>query len=162
MKYKGFIGSVDFDLEDKVLHGCILHTTDLVTYDGESLPELEKNFQASVDQYLDLCERHQKTPVKSMSGTFNCRIGPELHKDLAIAAFERGTNINSIVTEAIRNHLHPKDARLLIYKAVERQTYHCAQVPKKQPFTSLFDIRKIALKTSEVNDRFDFSRSFNA
>jgi|TARA_R100000049_G_C1952788_1_gene102131 predicted HicB family RNase H-like nuclease len=162
MKYKGFIGSVDFDLDDKVLHGCVLHTTDLVTYDGESLPELEENFQAAVDQYLELCEKHQKTPIKSMSGTFNCRIGPELHKDLAIAAFERETNINSIVIEAITNHLHPKDTRVVMYKAIARQTSHYAQVPKKESFTSLFDLRKIGLKTSETNDRFDFSRSFNA
>ena len=79
-----------------------------------------------------------------------------------IAAFERETNINSIVIEAITNHLHPKDTRVVMYKAIARQTSHYAQVPKKESFTSLFDLRKIGLKTSETNDRFDFSRSFNA
>ena len=66
MEYKGYQGSVDFSLEDRVLHGKILHINDLVTFEAESLAALEEAFHEAVEDYLDdyseFCEEEGYNP----------------------------------------------------------------------------------------------------
>ncbi|XTD39774.1 type II toxin-antitoxin system HicB family antitoxin [Citrobacter murliniae] len=77
LKYKGYFGSVEFSLEDRVLHGKIQCVNDLVTYEAENLDGLQLAFEEAVDDYLDTCKALNKEPEKPMSGTFNVRIGSE-------------------------------------------------------------------------------------
>jgi predicted HicB family RNase H-like nuclease len=46
-------GSCEFSQKDGCLHGKILLIQDLVTYEAETVPELEKAFHAAVDDYLE-------------------------------------------------------------------------------------------------------------
>ncbi len=52
----GFTGSVLYNPEDRVFHGKIEFITDLVTFEGTSVDELETAFAEAVDDYLELCE----------------------------------------------------------------------------------------------------------
>ena len=54
LKYKGFIGSVDFSEEDKVFFGKIENIDGLVNYEGNNLTEVEKAFHETVDDYLEI------------------------------------------------------------------------------------------------------------
>jgi predicted HicB family RNase H-like nuclease len=54
--YKDYQGSVETSVEDKCLYGKLLNISDLILYEGMTTDELEKNFKASVDDYL---EHHQ-------------------------------------------------------------------------------------------------------
>lgn len=54
--YKGFKGSKQYNKEDNVWHGKILDTKDLVTYESDWDDYLEKEFQAAVDDYLQMKE----------------------------------------------------------------------------------------------------------
>ena len=50
MKYKGYTGSVDFSDEDNCLYGRVLGMTkDNITYEGNDVNELRKDFEGAID-----------------------------------------------------------------------------------------------------------------
>ena len=56
LKYRGLQGSAEVSLEDNVLHGKILHITDLVTFEAQTPEGLRQAFETQVDEYLIFCE----------------------------------------------------------------------------------------------------------
>ncbi|WP_312972952.1 type II toxin-antitoxin system HicB family antitoxin [Atlantibacter sp.] len=105
LKYQGYFGSIEFSLEDRTLHGKIQCVNDVVTYEGQTLDELEAAFIEAVTDYLETCKAIGKTPEKPMSGTFNVRVGPELHRKAFLAASCDGTTLNDFVKSAIEEKL---------------------------------------------------------
>lgn len=108
LEYNGFIGSVEFSLEDHILFGSLLYINDLVTYEGETLQELEEAFQEAVEEYIELCKECEKEPEKPFKGVFNVRISPELHKRAVYEAERRGVKLNQFVMESIKNELESR------------------------------------------------------
>ena len=96
-EYKGYSGSVEASIEDGVLHGKILFVTDVVTYEADTLPQLEQEFNAAVDDYLDTCKALDVTPCKPFKGSFNVRIGAQLHKSIAVMAARQGVSLNDFI-----------------------------------------------------------------
>ena len=105
LEYKGYHAKIEFDSEAKVLRGKIEGINDLVNFESTSLFEVEKEFQAAVDDYLEFCEEVGKIPDKEYKGTFNIRISPELHKKLAIVALQNGETLNATVEKAITEYV---------------------------------------------------------
>lgn len=101
LKYKGQIGSIEHDLDRGVLYGKLLFINDLVTYEAENLRCLEQEFKISVDEYLADCESMGIQPSKPFKGSFNIRIGRELHKRLAMKAADEGLGLNEAVQLAV-------------------------------------------------------------
>jgi predicted HicB family RNase H-like nuclease len=101
LSYKGYIGTVEFDSDDKILFGKVLGINDLVSYEGASVADLETDFKAAINDYLQMCKNKGRTPEKMFSGKFNVRIPPELHAMATIKANSRGTSLNKFVSEAI-------------------------------------------------------------
>jgi len=101
LKYKGYIGSVAYSEPDKVFFGKLEGIDDLVNYEGESVQELTAAFHEAVDDYLIFCEEHNCKPEKSYTGTFNVRIAPSTHRDIANIAAEEGITINAFVKKAL-------------------------------------------------------------
>lgn len=102
LKHKGYIGSIEFDLEDGYLHGRVQFINDCIIYDGETIPELQQSFREAVDGYLEMCAELGKTPDATCSGTFNVRIAPDLHKKCQQYAFEQGISLNATVERALQ------------------------------------------------------------
>ena len=102
LAYKDYAGSVEVSIEDECLHGRILFIDDVVTYEGQSLPEVRTAFEAAVDRYLAHCERTGKPANKPYSGTFNVRIGQELHGMAAKLAGRNGVKLNEFVRQAVQ------------------------------------------------------------
>ncbi|MCG8696575.1 MAG: type II toxin-antitoxin system HicB family antitoxin [Bacteroidales bacterium] len=105
LQYKGYQGTIEFDLEEKCIFGSVLHINDLVTYEAETLTELEEEFKTSVDDYLSLCKDLGKEPQKPFKGSFNIRISPDKHKRLATKAAQKASSINELVSLAIDRYL---------------------------------------------------------
>ena len=101
LKYKGYVGSVGYSEPDKVFFGKLEGIDDLVNYEGESVSELTAAFREAVDDYLIFCEEHGVKPEKSYTGTFNVRISPAIHRDIANLAAEAGISINAFVKKAL-------------------------------------------------------------
>lgn len=102
LEYKGYQGTIEYSKADELLFGKVLHIDSLIQYDGASVPDIKTAFQDAVDGYLAFCEQTGRAPNKPYSGTFNVRIGPELHRDAVMAAGKRGTKLNEFVRDAIR------------------------------------------------------------
>ena len=103
--YKGYYGSVEFSGEDNIFHGKIIGINDRITYEGDSVHTLKKDFIAAVEEYIETCKELCKEPEKTYKGSFNVRIEPELHKQLAVYSISHRKSLNSAVEEAIRNYL---------------------------------------------------------
>jgi predicted HicB family RNase H-like nuclease len=110
LKYKNYIGSVNFNADDKVFFGKIFGINDLVTFEGETVKELTNAFNESVDDYLATCKELNKEPNKTFKGSFNIRLSKELHKKAAIVASQRSISLNDFVKKAIEYRLsHEQD-----------------------------------------------------
>ena len=101
LKYKGYVGSVAYSEPDLVFFGKIEGIDDLVNYEGESVTELTAAFHEAVDDYLAYCEDHGLKPEKSYTGTFNVRISPMTHREIANLASDEGISINAFVKKAL-------------------------------------------------------------
>tara|TARA_R110000850_G_scaffold12930_1_gene42676 strand:- start:166 stop:534 length:369 start_codon:yes stop_codon:yes gene_type:complete len=105
LKYEGQIGSIEHDLDRGLLYGKLLFIQDLVTYEAESLRGLDQEFRVSVDEYLKDCADMGIKPNKPFHGSFNIRIGRELHRKLAIKAAGEGMGLNEAVQRAVENFI---------------------------------------------------------
>ena len=105
MRYKEYYGSVHYSDDDQVFHGKIEFIRSLVTYEGTDVKNLRAAFEEAVDDYLELCKEEGKEPETSFKGSFNIRTGPDLHRKAMLIAKLKGTNLNSVVTEALEKYI---------------------------------------------------------
>lgn len=102
LKYKGYYGSYELSEEDNVFFGKLEFIKDLVNYEAETAKELKTSFQDAVEDYLETCQSLGKEAQKPFKGSFNVRIGEELHEKVAIKALElKKQSINAFVKEAL-------------------------------------------------------------
>lgn len=102
LKYKGFIGSIEYSEEDNCLFGKVLGLNRvLISYEGQTVDELKKDFIDGVEHYLSLCKEEGITPQKSFTGSFNVRIPAEMHSKAVLKAKKEGISLNAFVKEAI-------------------------------------------------------------
>jgi predicted HicB family RNase H-like nuclease len=107
MNYKGYIGSVEFSEEDAVFHGKVAGIKSLISFEGDSVSSITEDFHKAIDEYLAFCAATGEQPEKPFKGSFNVRIGSELHRRAANAASSRGVSLNAFVEEAIRQSVNP-------------------------------------------------------
>jgi predicted HicB family RNase H-like nuclease len=105
MTYKGYTGSVEYSAPDHCFHGRVIGITDIVSFEGTSIEELEADFRAGIDSYLAGCEKRGMEPQRPYSGRFVLRLSPEVHRDASIAARRCRTSMNGWILEAIRMRL---------------------------------------------------------
>ena len=105
LTYKGYITKIEYSVEDHVLHGKVEGINDLVTFESPSVAKIEKEFHSAVDDYLAFCEKVGKSPDKTYSGSFNVRINQNLHRLLALKAYQEGCTLNKAVEHAIENYV---------------------------------------------------------
>jgi predicted HicB family RNase H-like nuclease len=77
---------------------------DRVTYEATDVVSLQRNFEEAVDDYLKTCQKKSKA-TGAYKGSFNVRVGSDLHKRAAALAVERHKKLNTIVSEALEHYL---------------------------------------------------------
>jgi len=107
MEYKGYFGSAEVDVEGNALVGKLLFMRDVITYSAATAKGLQKAFREAVDDYLETCKELGTEPDTPCKGTFNVRIGPELHRQVALIARTKGMGLNEFVREALASAIHP-------------------------------------------------------
>ena len=104
LKYKGYTGSVDYSEDDNCLYGKVLGMSkDMITYEGQDVNELRRDFEGAIDDYLALCKANGKAPRAPYSGNLNIRITPEIHSRIAMMAMQAGTTINGFIRDTLAN-----------------------------------------------------------
>ena len=99
LSYKSYVGRVEFDDEADVFHGEIIGIRDVITFQGQFVNEIRQAMEESVDDYLDMCKKHNKQPDKPFSGKLILRLNSELHRKIACAALREGKSINKWIME---------------------------------------------------------------
>jgi predicted HicB family RNase H-like nuclease len=110
MEYKGYIGVIEVDNKQKLLHGTVVNTRDVITFVGKNVEELEQSLKDSVEFYLEVCAKNGREPNKPASGKFVVRVQPELHGELMRVAARTNKSLNTVVREAIEEKLHDVEA----------------------------------------------------
>lgn len=103
LEYKGFQGSVEYSSEDRLFFGKVLFIDSLLMYHGTSVDEIELAFKDTIDSYLTHCKKAGKLPNKPYSGSFNIRIGPDLHRNAVQMAYKNSIKLNEYVKNAIQS-----------------------------------------------------------
>lgn len=105
MNYKGYTGHVEYDHEAKIFHGEILDIKDVITFQGQTVNEIEEAFQDSIDGYLQFCEEREEKPDKPFSGKFVVRISPSLHHRSYLKAVQSRKSLNRWITDTLKSQL---------------------------------------------------------
>lgn len=103
LSYKHYNGTVEYSKEDACLFGKVVGVKSLLSYEGNSIQELERAFQTVIEDYLADCQERNVQPEQPYIGSFHVRISPELHRNIAVYAIEHGKSLDAAVEEAIGN-----------------------------------------------------------
>ena len=110
LKHKGYIGSIEASLEDNCLFGKLLFIKALVSYEGKTVAELDAAFCTAVDDYIETCQALGQTPEKPCKGSFNVRVGHDLHLAAALAAIRQKVTLNDLTRQALNEFLQHRGA----------------------------------------------------
>ena len=112
LRYEGFIGSVHFSSDDDCFFGRIEGIDDLITFESRDVDGLKSAFIDAVEDYKSLCVQTNKPLHKSYKGSFNVRIGSDLHKKAVRKSLLLGISLNQLVQKAIEREVKdiPLDA----------------------------------------------------
>ncbi len=105
LEHKGYTGSIEYSVEDNLLYGKVLGIQGLISYEGTTGKELETDFKAAVEEYLEDCKATGKKAEKPFKGSFNIRIPATLHQKAALLAMEAKISLNNFVAESIRSRV---------------------------------------------------------
>ena len=105
LKYKDYEGTAELDMSRGVCRGKILFINDLVTYEAATPADLQTEFEAAVDDYLDTCKAVGKEPQRPFRGAFNVRVPQVLHRSAAIRAVADCVSLNEVVVRALEDYL---------------------------------------------------------
>ena len=106
IRYKGYIGSVEFSETDGIFYGKVQGIRSLISYEGTTADELVTDFHEAVDSYLDSCEANGDTPETAFKGSVNIRFkNQEQHRRAAVYAMSHNQSLNSFIVDAIDEKL---------------------------------------------------------
>lgn len=105
MTYKDFIGTVHYSSEDKVFFGKVEGINAVITFEGETVQELEEGFVYMVNEHIKDCEKKGVHVEKSYKGSVNIRLAPELHKIASKKAIFKGVSLNQLINKAVEQYV---------------------------------------------------------
>lgn len=101
MEYKGYIGQVEFDDEAGLFHGEVINARDVITFQGTTVEELKREFQTSVDVYLEFCAEQGKAPDDPHAGHLVLDVAPELQAAMIRAARREHKNLDAWIVDRL-------------------------------------------------------------
>ena len=105
MEYKGYTATVEVDLDAGILYGYVLGLTGGIDFQTENIAELRREFETSVDDYLNWCREEEREPEKPFGGKIALRIEPKLHQEAALQAAREGVRLEDWLQNAVKEHL---------------------------------------------------------
>jgi predicted HicB family RNase H-like nuclease len=133
LKYKEYEGTAELDMQRGVCRGKILFVDDLVTYEADSPRELQREFEAAVDDYIETCATLGKEPQRPFRGLFNVRVPAELHRAAALRAARDAVSLNDVMVRALDRFLN-----------VQADANHDSKVTLEGPTGGIQTVRAVA------------------
>lgn len=76
MRHQGYTARVECDERDHIFVGRILGIRAIISFHGQSVKELRKEFEHAIDDYLAECAEKAVSPENSASGKLLLRVAP--------------------------------------------------------------------------------------
>lgn len=102
MTHNGYTARIEFDERDNIFVGRILGLRSIISFHGETVAQLRREFAVAVKDYLRDCKEQGVQPEKPASGKLLLRVPPEVHSRALVAAQAKGKSLNQWATEAIQ------------------------------------------------------------
>ena len=99
--YKGYTGFVEKDDEAGIWFGRVIGIKDVITFKAETIEQARKEFEISVDVYLDFCKQLGEEPEAPFSGEVAFNTTPENYQKIWFAAQKTGKSINAWMDEVL-------------------------------------------------------------
>lgn len=106
MTHKDYTARIEYDERDNLFVGRILGLRALISFHGETVDELRKEFEVAIEDYLDDCMQQGIAPEKPVSGNLMLRVPPEVHSAALVAAQAAGKSLNQWATEVLKSATH--------------------------------------------------------
>ncbi len=106
LEYKGYYVSINVSVEDECVFGKVEFINDSIVFGADTVTELKATFKAEIDDYLAFCAEVGKQPDKTITGSFNVRIGAELHKKSLIKAKQENIALNDVIKKSVEHYVN--------------------------------------------------------
>lgn len=106
MTYKGYTARVELDERDAIFVGRVLGLSSVISFHGETVAELRREFEVAVDDFLRDCKEQGISPEEPSSGKLMLRVPPEVHGAALVAAQAAGKSLNQWATEVLKEAAH--------------------------------------------------------
>ena len=107
MEYKGYIATIEYDDSVEMLHGEVINAAPypIVTFEAADVESLKREFRVSIDDYLAWCAEDGVEPRRPFSGKLNLRLGPDLHRQVAVEAATNRISINEWIKRTLSKEI---------------------------------------------------------
>ena len=101
MNHEGYTARIEYDERDNIFVGRLLGIRAIISFHGQTVKELRKEFEHAVDDYLAECSEKGVTPEKPASGKLLLRVSPEVHGRAMVVAQASGKSLNQWLAEVL-------------------------------------------------------------
>ena len=101
MEHRGLLGTVNYDDGKRKLFGKVEGIRKSLPYEAQDIDSLRAAFESQVDKHL----KHHNPPDTSLNGTFNVRVGEELHRKAMIQAKQQRVSLNRLIKNALESDM---------------------------------------------------------
>ena len=101
--YKGYTPEVWYESDDKAFHAIAQGIKDVIHAEADTLEAIQREFEISVDTYLEVCSEDSIEPKRPRSGNIAVRMAPETHELVADAAAVDAKSINQWITDVLKD-----------------------------------------------------------
>lgn len=105
MTLDGYTAIITYDPDKDWFRGVIQGLNGSADFHGRTPDELRAEFRASLDFFVESCQRRGRPIRKPASGKFVVRLPSDLHQQAATVAQARGISLNALMERAIRDEL---------------------------------------------------------
>jgi len=99
--YKGYEARPEFDESASIFYGEVLNTRDVITFQGNSVDELQKAFEDSVEDYLAYCAERGEAPEQPATEPYVVELNPGLKTQVFTAAKLEGKSPDEWVRHVV-------------------------------------------------------------
>ena len=102
MTHKGYSARIEYDERDDIFVGRILGIRTMISFHGETVAQLHREFKKAIEDYLADCKQRGVDPERPASGKILLRVPAEVHGAAVVAAQVAGKSLNQWASDVLK------------------------------------------------------------
>ncbi len=99
--YKGYVPEIWYEPDDKAFHAMAQGIRSTIHAEAAQFEDVQREFEISVDTYLEACLEWNIEPQKPKSGKLAVRLAPEIHEMVSTAAVSDAKSVNQWISDTL-------------------------------------------------------------